>query len=66
MPGDAVFATVLHDDWDALRTRRQRLDAAMVAWMAAVPPDYPQEIFRYRNMKGVQREHPAWMALSHL
>lgn len=66
LPQDAVFATILHDDWNALRARRQRLDAAIVAWTQAMSPEYPQEIFRYANMKSVQREHPAWMAMTHL
>lgn len=66
LPQDALFATIVHEDWNALGARRQRLDAAIVAWTQAMPPEYPQEIFRYSNTKGVQREHPVWIALTHL
>lgn len=66
MPPAAVHATVLCDDWAELRTQRARLDAAIEAWLAAMPADLPLRSMRYSNTKGVQRDHPMWMALTHL
>jgi uncharacterized damage-inducible protein DinB len=65
LPGEAVHATVLHDDWNALKAARARLDAAIEAWAAEMPADFPQSTMRYANTKGVKREHPAWKALTH-
>jgi uncharacterized damage-inducible protein DinB len=56
---------VLHGDWQALRNQRQRLDDAIRDWLAEMPADFPLRTMRYSNTKGVQREHPAWMALTH-
>jgi uncharacterized damage-inducible protein DinB len=61
-----VHETVLHAGWQPLRTQRRQLDGAVEAWLAAMPADYPARTMRYGNTKGVQREHPAWMALTHL
>ncbi|GAC1605634.1 MAG: DinB family protein [Ramlibacter sp.] len=66
-PGSAgVHESVLHADWQPLRTQRQQLDAAIEAWLAAMPAGFPASTMRYANTKGVQREHPAWMAITHL
>lgn len=66
LPAGAVHETVLYADWAELRNARARLDAAIESWLAAMPADVPARTMRYSNTKGVQREHPAWMALSHL
>ena len=34
--------------------------------MADLPADFPLRTMRYSNTKGVQREHPMWMGLTHL
>jgi uncharacterized damage-inducible protein DinB len=65
LPPGAVHETVLYPDWQALRTKREQLDAAIEGWLAAMPADFPLRTMRYANTKGVQREHPAWMALTH-
>jgi len=65
LPPGAVHATVLYDDWAELRRQRALLDAAIESWLAAMPDDFPSRTMRYSNTKGVQREHPAWMALTH-
>lgn len=65
VPEGAVHATVLFEDWDALKSERRKLDAAIEAWVAALAPDAPLRIMRYANTRGVQREHPAWKALTH-
>ncbi len=56
---------VLYEDWAALRAKREQLDAALEAWLAGLPQGYPGSTMRYSNSKGVQREHPAWQALTH-
>ena len=65
LPPGAVHETVLHADWSALRLKRGQLDAAIEAWLAAMPAAYPASTMCYSNSKGVRREHPAWMALTH-
>jgi uncharacterized damage-inducible protein DinB len=65
LPAGATHSTLLYPDWAELRAQRSRLDAAIEAWVAAMPPDFPLRVMRYANTKGVQREHPTWMALTH-
>jgi uncharacterized damage-inducible protein DinB len=65
VPADAVHASVLFEDWNALRQMRERLDAAIEAWIEEMPPDFPGQVMRYTNTKGVTREHPAWKAIAH-
>lgn len=66
VPPGALHAAEIHADWDALRTHRAQLDAALEAWLAALPTDFAGLAMRYANTKGVLREHPAWQALTHL
>jgi uncharacterized damage-inducible protein DinB len=65
MSDGAVHATVLYADWTALRMKRERLDAAIEAWVREMPAGFPLQTMRYANSKGVKREHPAWKALTH-
>jgi uncharacterized damage-inducible protein DinB len=65
VPEGAKHATLLFDDWAALKAERVRLDAAIEAWTAGLPPDAPLRTMRYSNTQGVRREHPAWKALTH-
>ena len=65
LPPGATHGTLLHAEWSELRTQRERLDAAIEAWVDAMPADFPLRTMRYANTKGVQREHPMWMALTH-
>jgi len=58
--GEPVFG-----DWGALRSKRKQLDDAIATWLAAMPATFPGFTMRYSNTKGVQREHPAWQAMSH-
>ena len=53
------------EDWASLKAKRVQLDAAIERWMAGMPEDYPQMTMRYSNSRGVQREHPAWQAMTH-
>ena len=63
-PGHGLGEPV-YDDWAALRAKRRQLDDAMVLWLAAMPVSFPGCTMRYANSKGVQRQHPAWQAMSH-
>lgn len=65
VPQGAVHATVLHEDWQALRADRRALDAAIEAWTLEMPADWPLRTMRYVNTKGDAREHVAWQALTH-
>lgn len=65
LPAGAVHETVLHPEWAALRLKRGQLDTAIEDWLAAMPAGYLASTIRYSNSKGVRREHPAWMALTH-
>jgi uncharacterized damage-inducible protein DinB len=65
LPPDAKHGTLLLADWAELRMQRERLDTAIEQWLAGLPDDFPLRTMRYANTKGVPREHPAWMALTH-
>jgi uncharacterized damage-inducible protein DinB len=63
-PGHGLGEPV-YDDWAALRAKRRQLDDAIGQWLAALPASFPGSTMRYANTKGVQRQHPAWQAMSH-
>ena len=65
LPAGASYGTVLEPDWAALKARRERLDAAIEAWVAQMPDDFPLRTMRYANTRGVLREHPVWQAMTH-
>lgn len=65
LPEGARHGAVIEHDWDALKTRRDRLDAAIEAWVEQMPGDFPLRTMRYANTLGVQREHPMWQAMTH-
>lgn len=65
LPADAVHGTELYAEWPGLRQARRALDAAIEAWVQALPTDFPVSTMRYANTSGVQREHPAWQAMTH-
>lgn len=65
LPPGSQLGTVLFGGWEELRAKREQLDAAIEAWVADMPEDYPQFTMTYSNTKGVQRAHPAWQAMTH-
>ncbi|HYW57475.1 MAG TPA: DinB family protein [Polaromonas sp.] len=65
LPEGSHLDTVVFADWQALRGKREQLDAAIEAWVAEMPAQYPSFVMRYSNSKGVQRAHPAWQAMAH-
>ena len=65
LPDGARYETVLFEGFDALRSHRVRLDAAIERWVNELPADFPRRTMRYSNTKGVAREHPMWQAMTH-
>jgi uncharacterized damage-inducible protein DinB len=65
LPEDAVHGTVIHEHWEQLREARVGLDVAIEAWVREMPPDFLLSTMQYTNTKGVQRQHPAWQAMTH-
>lgn len=65
LPEPYALDMVLFEDWAGLKAKRVQLDAAIERWTADMTEAYPQFIMRYGNSKGVQREHAAWMAITH-
>ena len=65
LPEGSRFDTALFGNWQALRSKREQLDAAIESWVADMPEGYPLITMRYANSKGVQRAHPAWQAMAH-
>jgi uncharacterized damage-inducible protein DinB len=65
LPAGSRLDTVLFGDWQALRAKRDQLDAAIETWVAELPEGYPLITMRYANSQGVQRAHRAWQAMTH-
>lgn len=65
LPEGAGHDTVMEEDFEALRLRRDAIDAAIEDWVAQMPEDFPLRTMRYSNTKGVQRAHPMWQAMTH-
>ena len=56
----------LYDDFELLRRERAATDAAIETWVAGLDEAGLAASIRYRTTKGERREHPLWMAASHL
>lgn len=65
LPEGASYGTVMAQDFETLRQRRDAIDAAIEDWVAQMPDDFPLRTMHYSNTKGVQREHPVWQAMTH-
>ncbi len=65
LPAGADYTSDLHPDWEDLKRNRDRLDATIEAWLAEMQPSFLVSTMRYANTKGLQREHPAWQAMTH-
>ena len=65
LPAGATYGTVLHDEWAALRARREALDTAIEDCLRDMPADFLRQTLRYTNMKGDQREYPGWVVMMH-
>ena len=65
LPPGTTLKSVLFQDWAMLRAKRVQLDSAIVKWAADLPHGFAQFTMRYANSIGVQREHPAWQAMTH-
>ena len=65
LPESYTLDMVLYTQWGDLRAKRSQLDLAIEAWTVELSDNFLQVNMRYCNSKGVQREHPAWQAISH-
>ncbi|RZJ02870.1 MAG: damage-inducible protein DinB [Haliea sp.] len=65
LPAVYTLDMQLFADWPALLAKRSQLDAAIEAWAEGFTPAFVDATMRYGNSSGVQREHPAWQALTH-
>jgi uncharacterized damage-inducible protein DinB len=65
LPAGHALDTPVFEDWAALRAKRSQLDDALSLWLVEMPDAFAGFTMRYSNTKGVQRQHPAWQALSH-
>ena len=55
----------LYPDWHDLRQTRDALDEVIEQWLAGMAQDFLTSTMCYTNIKGVQRAHPAWQAMTH-
>ncbi|MEP6971425.1 MAG: DinB family protein [Betaproteobacteria bacterium] len=65
LPAGHALNQPVFDDWKDLRAKRSQIDAAISLWLAEMPDAFPGFTMRYSNTSGVQRQHPAWQAMSH-
>lgn len=65
LPDACSLDMVLYPRWADLRAKRLQMDLALQAWLGDLPEAFPNFTMRYSNSKGVQREHPAWQAMTH-
>ena len=65
LPEGTALGSLVYAQWATLRVKRAQLDAAIEDWLAALPEHFPDLPMRYGNSKGLQREHPAWLAMTH-
>lgn len=62
-----VIGQDLYSDFDELRREREKTDAEIIAWFAAVPPEWFVENLTYTsNVDRVERTLPYWGAAIHL
>jgi uncharacterized damage-inducible protein DinB len=64
-PGVDYVSVDAYPDWAELGQARDALDARIEQWVGEMSPDFLTRTMSYGNTKGVQRNHPAWQALSH-
>ena len=63
----AAIATDIYAEWDTLKTARAALDADIVAWAAALDPDWLARDFNwYSGLTQSTRTKPAWLLVTHM
>ena len=56
----------LYADFDELRAERRATDAAIVGLADELTDEVLASTMRYANSSGTAREHPTWIAITHL
>lgn len=56
----------LYSDFDELHAQRRATDEVIAAWVEELTDDLLAETMRYRTSRGEAREHPAWIAATHM
>jgi uncharacterized damage-inducible protein DinB len=53
-------------EFERLYDERIATDQVIMAWVEDLTDEILASTFRYKNTKGVEREHPMWIAVTHL
>jgi uncharacterized damage-inducible protein DinB len=61
----ASLETVLYDDFELLRAKREALDAAIERWVRGLSAADLDAEMSYRNSTGAPQSHALWWALTH-
>ena len=56
----------LFAEFDELWTERRATDQVISSWAGELSEEVLAETMRYRNSQGTLREHPAWLAVTHM
>lgn len=65
IPENIELNSILFYKFEELKEHRFKMDSAIYNWILNMPEDFPQSIITYKNMKGIERKHKAWYALTH-
>lgn len=57
---------LLYPDWPSLVAARQETDNVLTNWTHALTTSDLEATMHYRNFRGETRDHPAWIAITHL
>lgn len=56
---------IVFEDFQELKAHRIKMDLAIETMFKEMPEDFPNTIIKYANTQGVEREHVAWISLTH-
>lgn len=60
------LSQLLCEDWESLVAARRETDNVLTNWANALTTSDLEAIMQYRNFRGETRDHPAWIAITHL
>lgn len=64
--GSYALDAELYEDFEQLRAQRRDTDAVICAFADELTDEVLASSMRYANSRGTSREHPTWIAVSHL